>query len=116
MKEKTFQIIITNSDVKDKERENHYVINGIDELDSLIGVLQFNNKEAIYVHLNDSIETEEMNRFLNQWCKKLEEKHCVSCVKHQTMGMPENQEGFHTFYDVDNKLLENRYMVSLIKA
>lgn len=116
MNEKTVQIITTNSDVKDKARENYYVVNGIEELYSVIGILRFNNNEVIYVHLDNSIEIEEMNRVLNLWCKKLEEKRRVSSAKYQIMGMPENQEGFHTFYDVDNKLLENRYMVSLIKA
>ena len=112
MKEKIVQIIITNSDVKDKARENHYVVNGIEELDSAIGILRFNSKEVIYVHLTEPIEIEAMSRVLNLWCKKLEEKRGVSCVKHQIMGMPENQKGFHTIVDANNRLIENRYIVS----
>ena len=110
--EKTVQIIITTKNVSEKAREYHYVVNGIDGLYRAIGFLVLNNEEVIYVHITESIDCKTINKVLNDWCKKLEIDRGATNVTYQVMGMPEKQEGFHTIIDVDNKLKENKYLVS----
>lgn len=112
--EKVVQLFITIKDVADKKRENHYVVNGIDRLEDVNKLLQFNGNEAVYVHLNESIKPDEANERLCLWCKTLVDNGLVSSAIHQRMGMPISGGGYHTTYEEGNNLLEERFMITCL--
>lgn len=112
--EKVIQLFITTKNVADKERDNHYVINGIERLEEVNKRLHFNGNEAIYVHLYNPIERDAANNLLSLWCKSLVDNGYVHTAKHQRMGMPINGEGYHTTYGVGDSLLEERFMITYV--
>ena len=111
-KEKVIQLFITTKKVADKERENHYVVDGIERLEEVNKRLQFNGTETIYVHLSNHIEYEVANNLLILWCKSLVDNGYVHNAKHQRMPMPINGESYHTTYGAGNNLLEERFMIT----
>lgn len=111
-KEKVIQLFITTKNVADKERENHFVVDGIERLECVNKRLRFNGTEAIYVHLSNPIEYDVANNLLSLWCKSLVENGYVHNAKHQRMPMPISGEGYHTTYGAGNNLLEERFMIT----
>lgn len=114
-KEKQIQLIITTKNVDDKESDNCHVVHGIDELDKVIKLLHFNGTETIFVHLYGSIEKEAADITLIKWCKKLVDNKLVNYARHEIMGVPEYGSTYSTILDAENKLTENRYMVTYNK-
>lgn len=110
--DKVIQLFITTKNVADKERENHYVINGIERLEDVNKRLRFNGNEAVYIHLNEPIESDMVNKLLCLWCKTLVDNGLVSAARHLRMGMPISGEGYHTTYGAGNILLEERFMIN----
>ena len=112
--ERVIQLFITTKNVADKERENHYVINGINSLEDVNKRLHFKGNEAVYVHLNEPIEPDEANKLLCLWCKSLVDNGLVNAARLQRMGMPVNGEGYHSTYGAGNSLLEERFMITYV--
>ena len=112
--EKVIQLFITTKKVADKERENHYVVDGIERLEGVNKRLHFNGTEAIYVHLSNPIEYDLANNLLSLWCKSLVDNGYVHTAKHQRMPISISGEGYHTTYGTGNNLLEERYMITYV--
>ena len=112
--EKVIQLYISTKNVADKERENHYIVNGIERLEEVNKRLHFNGNEAIYVHLCKPIEYDAVYYLLSLWCKSLVDNGYVHTAKHQRIPMPISGEGYHTTYGDGNKLLEERFMITYV--
>ncbi len=106
------QIIITTKDVSD----NTYYIDGIDNITKALGQLSFSGNETLYVHLNEAIKPKDLNNLLNNLCKTIINADLVNWAEYQQMGVPKTGANHIVSFDANNKIKENRFVISFIKA
>ena len=110
--EKTIILFITTKDISEEAGENHYVVNGIENLFTIIDILRFTGNEAIYVHLNEPITFEIISRELSRICKCLIENGHVNIAQFSRMGTPVDGGNFCTTLNDKNMLTNDRFMIS----
>lgn len=110
------QIIITDKDVDERTTNNCCVVKGIENLNTIIRRLKFDGKESVIVHLNESIDRMAADILLGTWCDKLVDSGHVLYARHLMSGIPECGSKYHTVFDANYKLIENRYMVIYKRA
>lgn len=112
----TIQLYITTKDIGDQTGINHVVVkDGLLGLFDIIPHIQFNGKEVIYVHLKEPVSLGEAYLSISQWCNELEKKGKVSHAECKSLPMPVNGDSFHLILDVNNNLIENRYLIVISK-
>ena len=106
------QVIITNKSDINSGGQNKHFVNGLDDLQSVISELNFNNNETIFVYIEHSVDTDEINKKLLHFCKLLKQSGKVSDANYSQSGCPNTGDSYHTRFDVNSKILENRYMLT----
>ena len=96
--EKMIKLFITTDNVRGERGDYRYIVNGIDNLYNVIDCLHFNGGDAIYVHLDSPVSSEQMSQKLIQLCKLLKEKGLVNSAKFSRMGLPIEGGKFNTTY------------------
>lgn len=110
------QLIITTKDISNKVNNNICCIDGINNIINAIAQLSFSGNETLYVHLKEAIEPKELNSILNNLCKTIINKDIVNWAEYQQIGIPENGAEHIVSFDANNKIKENRFVISFIKA
>lgn len=110
--EKVIKVFISTDDVSNEKGDYHYIVNGIDNLFCVADSLHFNGSDAIYVHLDTPISTEQMTHNLVTLCKLLIDKGFVNKVKISRMPLPLEGGRYNTTFGDNNMLTSERYMIN----
>lgn len=109
--EKVIKLFITTDDVSNEKGDYHYMVNGMDNLFSVIDLLTFNGYDSIYVHLNSPIGLDEVNQNLIKLCDLFKAKG-LSSANYCRMGLPLEGGRFNTTIGENNMLTKERYMIT----
>ena len=110
--EKVIKVFISTGDVSNEKGDDHYIVNGIDNLFCVADSFHFNGGDAIYVHLDTPISIEQMNHNLVMLCKILIDKGLVNTAKFSRMPLPIVGGSYNTTFGDNNMLTSERYMIN----
>lgn len=110
------QVFLTCQETSMRTGRNRYTIcDGIDNIEDIIPNLLLNNKDVIYVHLPKSVSKKVVDNVLMDFCKKLIKERNVLRADYTHLSMPNNGVKYYTVVDVEENLLEDRYLITYRK-
>lgn len=110
--EKTIMLFITTKDISEEAGENHYIVNGFENLFTVTKFLRLTGNETIYVHLNEPIRLDIISNELNRMCKCLIDDGHVNNAQFCRMGTPVDGGRFWTTFNDNNLLTNDRFLIS----